>query len=184
MGVSELGAHRKYLMNNHETRQTRATVGQPSRAHRRLSAFQLFLGGCNHASPQAFRSGVDAPGLAATELIVVLPVFVLILVGMVALARSVYAKIAALTTASDCAMQMAQAPIGSVLHDGDQGQPITQVEQAYGLHYEIQMGTGAGQSIGWCQVAYPFRGPNGEIRMTIQSEVTVPAQPYKSNWDD
>lgn len=133
---------------------------------------------------RAYRPGVDAPGLAATELVVVLPIFVLILVGMVALARGVYAKIAALTTASDCAMQMAQTPLGSVFNDADQGQPIRQVERAYGLHYEVQMGTGAGQSVGWCQVAYVFRGPNGERLLNIQSEVTVPAQPYKSNWDD
>src|SRR5438105_2552276 len=75
-------------------------------------------------------------GQAAAELAVIMPLFVLFIIGIVWAAQFFYSYLSAITAASDCAMLGAQQQASAPTWRG--GFAIEHVERAYGVTFRIK----------------------------------------------
>jgi uncharacterized protein (UPF0333 family) len=137
----------------------------------------------------------DERGQAAVEMAVVLPVFIVILLGVIAFGRLVYTHLAVMTATNDCVTAAAQAT--------NLSQAVTQGFTAretslstYAVSQRVTVGgqisySGLDRPVS-CQVGYPLEQDylgeyNGVIFLdpklfTLEYTFQLPAQPYKSNW--
>lgn len=109
-------------------------------------------------------------GLASAELMVVLPIFVLLISGILYFAGLAYYHLALLTTANDCAVMIAHA-------SNQYGQAAELVQGAYGIEAHIDGHGEAGTAAAACSAATSWELV-GVLRYTIHE----PLQPYKSTW--
>lgn len=138
---------------------------------------------------------LDERGQAAVEMAVVLPVFIVILLGVIAFGRLVYTHLAVMTATNDCVTAAAQTT--SLAQAVAQGFTARETSlRTYAVSQRVTVG-GQIQFAGLerpvsCQVGYPLEQDylgefNGVIFLdpklfTLEYTFQLPAQPYKSNW--
>jgi hypothetical protein len=109
-------------------------------------------------------------GQASAEMAVIMPVFVLILTGIMWFARLAYFHLALLTTANDC------AAVAS--HEPDRYYSTASVVQgAYGIDSNVTLHHEAGASLMACS-AFTNVWPGLGVWYTVH----MPTQPYASIW--
>lgn len=134
-------------------------------------------------------------GQAAVEMAVVLPVFIILLLGLIAFGRVVYTHLAVMTATNDCVTAAAQAT--NLSQAVNQGFAARETSLAtYAVSQRVTVGgqisySGLERPVS-CQVGYPipedYLGEyNGVIFLdpklfTLEYTFQLPAQPYKSNW--
>jgi len=139
----------------------------------------------------------DERGQAMVEMAVVLPIFVILLLGMIAFGRLVYIHLAVMTATNDCVTAAAQT--SSLDLAVTQGFRARQTSLAsYAVPQRVTVGGQIGGYGGtlltyrYCQVGYPLAQDylgehDGMIFLdpklfTLQYTFRLPGQPYKSNW--
>ncbi len=120
-------------------------------------------------SKKAKRLCPDERGSASAELMVVIPIFVLFIVGILWFAGFAYYHLALLTTANDCAVMVAHEP-GQYANAAELVQGAYSIEAYIVGHSETGVGfVACSASTSWSPYA---------LRYTIH----IPLQPYRSLW--
>ncbi len=109
-------------------------------------------------------------GQASAEMAVIMPIFVLILTGIMSFARLAYFHLALLTTASDCAVVASHEP------DRYYG-TANLVQGAYGIDANVTLHHEAGAPLMACS-AFTNVWPGLGVWYTVH----MPLQPYASIW--
>lgn len=109
-------------------------------------------------------------GQASAEMAVIMPIFILILTGIMSFARLAYFHLALLTTASDCAVVASHEP------DRYYG-TANLVQDAYGIDANVTLHHEAGASLMACS-AFTNVWPGLGVWYTVH----MPLQPYASIW--
>jgi hypothetical protein len=140
-------------------------------------------------------------GQAAAELALLLPLFALILSGMVAFGIMIYTRLALMTAAADCAFNGAQGTSGARMNDLGSAAQATSLSSfsvsravTQGRTHDLGAVDAAGNirvgSIS-CQAGYPLPAywvgqhiSGAPQFFNLEYTVTAPAQPFKSNWRD
>ena len=119
---------------------------------------------------QRFLRASRERGQASAEMAVVMPIFILILTGIISFARLAYYHVALLTTANDCAVVAS--------HEPDRYYSTANVVQgAYGIDANVTLQSEAGTYLMACS-AYTNVWPGLGVWYTVH----MPIQPYSSIW--
>jgi hypothetical protein len=118
-------------------------------------------------------------GQASAELVVILPIFVIIIVGLIAFVQQAYARLALITITNDCVTTAAQRSVNALKDFGNSDAAFEAArfdEEAFGINAVNGLAMG-GVSI--CSTSYAPDGP-GPFR--VQYSFKLPLQPFKSDW--
>lgn len=118
-------------------------------------------------------------GQASAELVVVMPIFIIIIWGLIVFVQQAYSRLALITMTNDCVVTAAQRSVHALTDSGSAHAALAAAkldEAAFGVSAVKGLAMG-GVSI--CSTSYAPDGPGG---FEVQYSFKLPMQPYKSDW--